>query len=151
MKAHKALAVLLVAALPGTMLISCSSDNADNADTTTPPANPLVGTWLAEGPSDNPVIVLEMAADGTWKFLWGPTRDRVVDPGEGFGTYEVDGNTVTWLGGACDEGAKGIYTYTLENGQFIMTATDEPCDPRRTAYDGLTYTAETTSPSPSTN
>ena len=153
MKRNKALAVLLVAALPGSLLVGCSSGNADTNTSTTPaattPANPLVGTWLTEGPSDNPIIVLEMAADGTWKFLWGPSRDRVVDPGGGFGTYEVDGNTVTWLGGACDEGAKGIYTYTLENGQFTQTATDEPCAPRRSAYDGVTYTAETASPSPS--
>ena len=147
MKRHTTLAVLLVAALPGSLLIGCSSDNADNADTSTPPANPLVGTWLTDGPSDNPVVVLEMAADGTWTWSWGPSRDRVVDPGGGFGTYEVDGNTVTWLGGACDAGAKGIYSFTLENGQFTQTATDEPCDPRRSAYDGVTYTAETTPPS----
>jgi poly(3-hydroxybutyrate) depolymerase len=146
MKRNTVLAVLLVAALPGGLLMGCSSDNADTASATTPPANPLVGTWLTEGPSDNPVIVLEMAADGTWTWSWGPSRDRVVDPGGGFGTYEVDGNTVTWLGGACDEGVKGIYTYTLENGQFTQTATDEPCDPRRSAYDGVTYTAEATPP-----
>ena len=54
MKRHTALAVLLVAALPGSLLIGCSSDNADNADTSTPPANPLVGTWLTEGPISNP-------------------------------------------------------------------------------------------------
>lgn len=59
---------------------------------------------MTEGPISNPVVVLEMAADGTWTFAWGPSRDKVVDPGEGFGTYEVDGNTVTWLGGACDDG-----------------------------------------------
>ena len=118
MKRNTALAVLLVAALPGSLLVGCSSDSADNANTLTPPANPLVGTWLTQGPSDNPIIVLEMAADGKWTFMWGPSRDKVVDPGAGFGTYEVDGNTVTWLGGACDQGVKGIYTYTLENGQF---------------------------------
>ena len=146
MKRQSALAILLVAALPGSLLMGCSSDNADTASATTPPANPLVGTWLTQGPSDNPVIVLEMAADGTWTWSWGPSRDRVVDPGGGFGTYEVDGNTVTWLGGACDAGAKGIYTYTLDNGQFTQTATDEPCAPRRSAYDGVTYTAEETPP-----
>jgi hypothetical protein len=148
MKRHAVLAVLLVAALPGSLLIGCLSDNADTANTTTPPANPLVGTWLTEGPISNPVVVLEMAADGTWTFSWGPSRDRVVDPGEGFGTYEVDGNTVTWLGGACEQGVKGIYTYTLQNDQFTQTATDEPCDPRRSAYDGVTYTAEKLPPRP---
>jgi poly(3-hydroxybutyrate) depolymerase len=147
MKRNKALALVLVAALPGSLLVGCSSDNADIAASTTPPVNPLVGTWLTEGPSDNPIIVLELAADGTWTFSWGPSRDKVVDPGGGFGTYEVDGNTVTWLGGACDEGVKGVYTYTLENGQFTQTATDEPCDPRRSAYDGVTYAAEATPPS----
>jgi len=148
MKPSNALSVAFVAALAGGMLIGCSSDSATTA-TSTPPANPLVGTWLTEGPIDNPVIVLEMASDGTWKWMWGPSRNRVVDPGEGYGTYEVDGNTITWLGGACDEGVKGTYTYTLENDQITQTATDEPCGPRKDAYDGVTYTRETVSPNPS--
>ena len=148
-KHHKALAVALVAALSGSLLGGCTSDNATTATSTTPPANPLVGTWLAEGPSDHPVVNLELTADGTWKYLWGPSQNRVVYVGEG--TYEVDGDTVTWLGGECDAGAKGIYTYTLENGQFTQTAKDEPCDPRRDAYDGVTYTRQSTSPSPSTS
>jgi hypothetical protein len=149
MNHNKTLAVLLVTAASGSLLTACSSGNADTTSTT--PANPLVGTWLAQGPSDNPVIVLTMTADGTWTWRWGPSRDRVTDPGEGSGTYQVDGNTVTWLGGACDPGAKGIYTYTLENGKFTQTAKDEPCGPRKTAYDGLTYTAETASANPTSS
>jgi hypothetical protein len=147
MKNTKALAVALVAALSGSLLVGCTSDNATTATSTTPPANPLVGTWLAEGPSDNPVVNLELASDGTWKYLWGPSQDRVVFVGEG--TYEVDGDTVTWLGGECDAGAKGVYTYTLADGQFTQTATDEPCEPRMVAYNGVTFTKEGVSPSPS--
>jgi hypothetical protein len=144
---YKALGVVLLAAWSGSMLVGCSSDSATTATSTTPPANPLVGTWLAEGPSDNPVVVLELAADGTWKYLWGPSVNRVVEVGEG--TYEVDGDTVTWLGGECDAGAKGIYTYTLADGQFTQTATAEPCVPRRVAYAGVTFTNEEASPSSS--
>ena len=149
MKHNKALGVALMAAMSGSLLIGCTSDSATTATSSTPPANPLVGTWQAEGPSDNPVRVLELAADGTWKYLGGPSQNRIVIWGEG--TYEVDGDTLTWLGppGECDEGAKGIYTYTLEKGQFTQTAKDEPCDPRRDAYNGVTFTNEGVSPSPS--
>lgn len=145
MKPSKALGVAFVA----TLLVGCTSDSATTATSSTPPANPLVGTWLAEGPSDEPVVVLELSADGSWTYRWGPSRDRVVDPGEGNGTYQVKGTTVTWLGGACDEGAEGIYTYTLENGQFTQTVKDDPCGPRKMAYDGVTFTADTASPSAS--
>lgn len=146
MKRNKALGVALLVALSGSLLVGCSSDNADSV---TPPANPLVGTWVAKGFPDNPVVVLEMASDGSWKYLWGPSRDRVVMAGEGSGTYEVNGDTVTWLGGACDEGVKGIYTYTLENGQFTQMVKDDPCPLRKVAYDAVVFTAETASPSPS--
>jgi hypothetical protein len=149
MNRTKALGVVLVAVFSGSLLAGCTSDSATTATSTTPPANPLVGTWLTEGPSDEPVIVLELFDDGTWIWSWGQTRATVYMAPYGSGTYQVDGDTVTWLGGACDEGAKGIYTYTLENGQFTQTAKDEPCDPRLDAYGGVTYTKETTSPSPS--
>ena len=50
MKRHTALAVLLVAALPGSLMIGCSSDNADNADTHHP-AGQSSGRDLADGGS----------------------------------------------------------------------------------------------------
>jgi hypothetical protein len=39
--------------------------------------------------------------------------------------------------------AEGVYTYTLENGQFTQTLEDDPCVPRRMAYADVTFTAET--------
>ena len=44
----------------------------------------------------------------------GPVADTVSLAG--LGTYEVDGDTVTWLGGECEVDAEGVYTYTLEMG-----------------------------------
>jgi hypothetical protein len=151
MKHDKALGVALVAALSGSLLVGCTSDSATTATSPTPPTNPLVGTWLTEGPIDQPVIVLEMLNDGTWIWSWGQTRTTVEMATDGTGTYQVDGNTITWLGGACVTGIPGTYTYTLEGDKFTQTAKDEPCDPRRDAYNGVTYTRETTSPSPSTS
>jgi hypothetical protein len=149
MKHNKALGVAFVAALSGSLLVGCTSDNATSA-TSTPPANPLVGKWLTEGTSDNPVIVLEMEEGGVWTYKWGPYYDRVVQVGSGTYTVNAD-ETITWLGGACVTDVPGIYTYTLEGDKFTQTAKDEPCDPRRDAYNGVTYTRETTSPSPSTS
>jgi hypothetical protein len=149
MKHNKALGVAFVAALSGSLLVGCTSDNATSA-TSTPPANPLVGKWLTEGTSDNPVIVLEMEEGGVWTYKWGPSYNRVVQVGSGTYTVNAD-ETITWLGGACVTDVPGIYTYTLEGDKFTQTAKDEPCDPRRDAYNGVTYTRETTSPSPSTS
>ena len=50
MKRNKALAVLLVAALPGSLLVGCSSGNADTNTSTPPAANPL-GRDVADGGS----------------------------------------------------------------------------------------------------
>ena len=100
MKHNKVLGVALVAALSGSLLVGCTSDNATTATSPTPPANPLVGKWLTEGTSDNPVIVLEMEEGGVWTFKWGPYYDRVVQVGSGTYTVNAD-DTITWLGGAC--------------------------------------------------
>jgi hypothetical protein len=148
-KHNKALGVALDAALSGSLLVGCTSDNATTATSPTPPANPLVGKWLTEGISDHPVIVLEMEQGGVWTYKWGPSYNRIVQVGSGTYTVNAD-DTITWLGGACVTDVPGIYTYTLEGDKFTQTAKDEPCDPRREAYDGVTYTRETTSPSPST-
>jgi hypothetical protein len=148
MKQNKALGVSLVVALSGSLLVGCSSDSATTA-TSTPPANPLVGKWLlTRDTAVNPVIVLELEDGGVWTYKWGPSYDSLEQVGIGMYTVNED-DTITWTGGACVEGEPGIYTYTLENGEFTQTATDEPCDPRRDAYDGVTYTRQTASPSPS--
>jgi hypothetical protein len=139
MDRKRVLRMVLVAALSGSLFVGCSSDGATTS--TTPPENPLVGTWLTDGPNDEPVVVLELTADGDWTYRWGQSRDTVSLAGSG--TYEVDGDTVTWLGGECEVDAEGVYTYTLENGQFTQTLEDDPCVPRRMAYADVTFTAET--------
>jgi hypothetical protein len=62
---------------------------------------------------NDPVVVLELTDDGDWTYKWGQSRDSVSVAGRGYGTYEVDDDTVTWLGGECDSGVEGVYTYTL--------------------------------------
>jgi hypothetical protein len=155
MKHNKALGVALVTALSGSLLVGCTSDNANTATSTTPPANPLVGAWLTEFPDvtefpDGAFVILELEEGGVWTYKWGPSYDRVVQIGSGTYTVNADG-TITWLGGNCVEGEPGIYSYTLEGDKFTQTAKDEPCGPRSDAYNGVTYTRETTSPSPSTS
>ena len=152
MKHNKALGVALVTALVGNLLVGCTSDNATTkasttpAATTTPAANPLVGTWFAEGDAGFKACgepfrgQLVLTADGRWVIPF-------CDDG---GTYEVNGGTITWLGGDdCDADVKGDYTYTLENGQFIQTAKDDRCGPRKEAFDGVTYDAPIRTVSPS--
>ena len=135
--------------------MGCSSDSATTATSPTPPAQLLVGKWLTEFPDvtefpDGAFVILELEEGGVWTYKWGPSYNRVVQIGSG--TYKVNADdTITWLGGNCVEGEPGIYTYTLEGDKLTQTAKDEPCDPRRDAYDGVTYTRETTSPSPSTS
>ena len=129
-----------LAALSAGVVVGCSSDGTTTS--TTPADNPLVGTWLADGPPDEPVVVLELTDDGDWTYKWGQSRDSVSLAGRGYGTYEVDGDTVTWLGGECDAGVEGVYTYTLEDDQFTQTLVEDPCYLRTLAYDGVTFTAE---------
>ena len=155
MKHNKVLGVALVAALSGSLLVGCTSDNATTATSPTPPAQLLVGKWLTEFPDvtdfpDGAFVILELEEGGVWTYKWGPSYDRVVQIGEGTYTVTAD-DTITWLGGNCVTDVPGIYSYTLEGDRFTQTAKDEPCDPRRDAYDGVTYTRETTSPSPSTS
>ena len=155
LKHNKVLGVTLVAALSGSLLVGCTSDNATTATAPTPPAQLLVGKWLTEFPDvtdfpDGAFVILELEEGGVWTYKWGPSYDRVEQIGEG--TYSVTADdTISWLGGACVTDVPGIYSYTLEGDRFTQTAKDEPCDPRRDAYDGVTYTRETTSPSPATS
>lgn len=47
-------------------------------------------------------------------------------------------------GNDCDagvKGIKGIYTYTLNDDQFTQEIVDDPCGPRRDAFDAVTYRA----------
>jgi hypothetical protein len=157
MKRNKALGVALVTALSGSLLVGCTSGNAETstpttprattpASDTTPSAYPLVGTnWRAgEGPGrrcDGDVDLpnngfgrgLFLMADGTWNIPWCQSYG---------GTYEVNGDTITWLGGSdCDAGVKGTYKFTLNNGQFTQVVVDDPCGPRRDAFDGVAYYA----------
>ena len=155
MKRNKALGAVLVAALAGSLLTGCSSDSATTATSSTPPAELLVGRWLATFPTvtefpDGAFVILELEEGGVWTYKWGPSYDEVEQIG--IGTYTVNADdTITWLGGACVEGEQGIYTYTLEGDEFTQTAKDEPCSPRWDAYHGVTYTRETPPPSPSTS
>jgi hypothetical protein len=155
MKHTKVLGVALVAALSGGLLVGCTSDNATTATAPTPPAQLLVGKWLAHFP-DEPAfpngefVILELEEGGVWTYKWGPSYELAEQVGSGTYTVTAD-NTISWLGGACVTDVPGIYTYTLEGDKLTQTAKDEPCDPRRAAYDGETYTRETTSPSPFTS
>ena len=168
MKRNKVLGVALVGALSGSLLVGCTSDSADTTTSATPSATtpasaattsayPLVGTsWRAEdgggrpqscdGPGEKPGMYggLFLRADGAWVIPWCNSSWG--------GTYEVNGDTITWVGGSdCDAGVKGVYKFTLDSNQFNQVVIDDPCEARKNAFNGVTYTApaETTSPSPS--
>ena len=125
MKRNKALGVVLVAALSGSLLNGCTSDNAATTATSTtpapgtssaaaPPTNPLVGTWvwarreLPEGMFG----VLEFRDDGTMTYSAGDTRDtvQVVDTG----TYQADEDTLTYLTSSQCDGPTDNATYTYQ-------------------------------------
>lgn len=152
MKRQTGIGVAVVAALSGSLLIGCSSDNATTATSTTPPANPLVGTWVTELPNGG-VGLLEFQADGIDKYREGPSRQGVATID--YGTYEVDSETLTFLTSTyCDEpidAQEATYTFTVENDQvtFKNTSGDDKCTDRKNGLEGYAYTAEATSPSPS--
>ena len=150
MKRHAGIGLAVVAALSGSLLIGCSSDDATTATSSTPPANPLVGTWVAAFRDSN-VGVLEIRADGTVTYSFGPTRDAVdvVDDG----TYQADSDTLTYLTSTyCDDPTdKATYTYTLASDQvtFTNTSGDDKCADRKRTMEPVPWAAETTPPSPS--
>ena len=167
MKRTKALGVALVAALSGSLLVGCTSDSATTATSSTPRATtpasaaapsayPLVGTdWRAVGGPGLPCEgnngfgrALSLMADGTWHSpgCWDGTEL----PLPARWTYEVNGDTITWLGGTdCDAGVKGVYKFTLNNGRFTQVVVDDPCGPRRDAFDGQTFGAPGSTVGPS--
>ena len=108
MKRTKALGVAFVAALSGSLLVGCTSDDATTATSPTPPAQLLVGKWLTEFPdvtdfADGAFVILELEEGGVWTYKWGPSYNRVVQIGSGTYTVNAD-DTITWLGGDCVEG-----------------------------------------------
>lgn len=151
MKRHAGIGVAVVAALSGSLLIGCSSDSATTATTTTPPANPLVGTWVTELPEG--VGLWDFQADGIVRYRAGPTRQGVATID--YGTYEVNSETLTLLTSTyCDEpieAQEATYTFTVENDQvtFRNTSGDDKCTDRKDAMEAYTYAAEATSPRPS--
>ena len=76
MQRNKALGVVLVTAMLGSLLVGCTSDSSTSATSTTPAADPLVGTWVAEY-FDYSIGVLEFRADGTATYSYGETRGTV--------------------------------------------------------------------------
>jgi hypothetical protein len=151
MKRHAGIGLAVAAALSGSLLIGCSSDDATTATSSTPPANPLVGTWVSE--SSDAVGLWEFQADGIVRYRSGPTRQGVATID--YGTYEVDSQTLTFLTSTyCDEpieAQEATYTFTVENDQvtFTNTSGDDKCTDRREGLEATTYTAEATAPSPS--
>ena len=122
--------------------------DAGSASAATMSAPPLVGTdWYTTGGPGRPC---DGNADGGNMNWFGPgfflTTDGTWNQPycQSGGTYEVNGDTITWLGGSdCDAGVKGIYRYTLTDDRLTQVVVDDPCGPRRAAYDGVTYTAIT--------
>ena len=76
MQRTKALGVVLVAAMSGSLLVGCTSGNVTTSTSTTPPAEPLVGTWVAEY-SDHSIGVLEFRANGYVTYSYGDTPGTV--------------------------------------------------------------------------
>ena len=129
-----AAAFLLV--VSASLMTACSDD--ETTTPTTAAGSALVGTWYTEGPADEPVVVLDLLADGTWIYKWGQSPQTASFVGSGI--YRVDGSTVTWLGGECDAGGKGVYSYTLTNGTFTQEVENDPCVLRMLAFDGVVFT-----------
>jgi hypothetical protein len=176
MKRNKALGVALVAALSGSLLNGCTSDNAATTATSTAPApatssapapatssapapatNPLVGTWgrarreLPEGSFG----VLEFRADGTMTYSAGDARDtlQVVDTG----TYQADEATLTYLTSSYCDGPtdKATYTYQVSDAgwdwsrvNFRNTSGDDKCVDRKTAMEATEFLTPWPFPTP---
>ena len=145
MNRSKALGAAIVAALLGSLVVGCTSESADTTSASTPSASTpaastpsfdgrLVGRyWLKQGPK-TAWVGLEMIDPGKWS-----ARGEL----EGQGTYEVNGDTITWLGGTgCAAGEKGTYTYTVGGRRLTQTVRDDPCTLRKEALDGATFTWE---------
>jgi hypothetical protein len=136
MKPTKALGVALMVALSGSLLIGCTSDSSDTATTpsaSAPAMDPeLVGWyWTTDFPK---VVGLDLIYPGKWTARsWGWL--------EGQGTYELDGDTITWHGGIeCADRDEGTYTYTVQDRQrFTQTVKEDPCDSRRESFDGVVF------------
>ena len=169
MKRNKAFGVALVAALSGSLLNGCTSEDAATTATSTAPAiatstapatatNPLVGTWvwarreLPEGSFG----VLEFRVDGTMTYSAGDTREtlQVVDTG----TYLADEDTLTYLTSSNCDGPtdKATYTYQLSNagwGQsqvdFMNKSGDDKCVDRKTAMEATPFMTTPPPPTPS--
>ena len=164
-KHNTALWVALVAAVSGSLLIGCTSDSEDTTPSATPRATTPASApntlalllvesnyWRAE---DGPGLSCDMPSSGEGKSPFGAglllrANGFWTSPWcqQGPGTFEVNGDTITWLGGSICGEVKGTYKFTVTNNSFTQTVMDDPCGPRRDAFDGVTYTTETASPSP---
>ena len=149
MKRNKALGVAVLTAMLGILLIGCTSDSADTTASTTPtPASaatpsafPLGGTnWGAA--VDRELVGRYWTGGGVGLTLRHPRKWTARSWGwlEGQGTYELHGDTITWLGGIdCADSEKGTYTYTIQDDRFTQTVQEDPCDRRRESFDGVVF------------
>ena len=163
MKVVRLGAVVLTATLAGVLLSGCTSEGGAPTMSSAPAASTkpsasaalsLAGTWIEKEPRYASVGVLKLSENPrTWSYKGGV---YAVTQDEGHGSYEVAGDTITWLGG-CEEDedweqGPGVYTYTLDSGTLALSVTDDPCGLRSRSFDDQTFTLLAASPSPpSTN
>lgn len=132
MHRKRSAAAAFLLAISASLMTACSDD--ETTTPTTAAGGVLVGTWYTEGPADEPVVVLDLQADGTWTYKWGQSPETVSLAGSGI--YRVDGDTVTWFGGECDTGTAGVYTFTITGDGFTQEVENDPCVLRTLAFDG---------------